>query len=623
MGIINILDENLINKIAAGEVIERPASIVKELIDNSIDAGATEIFTFVESAGKRSLKIIDNGCGMDEDDLFLSIERHATSKIKTSDDLFNIHTRGFRGEALASIAAISHTTIKSRKSDALEGNALIITGGRIKNKTITGMSAGTEIIIENLFFNTPVRKKFLKNDTTEYTHILNTVTNHSLANPEIHFKLYSENQLMYDSPSHSDRMSSILNIYGSSIKDKIIIIKDTVDYLTVEAYLGNPQIARKTRDHQKIFVNGRCIKNSNINAAVYNAFKTLLGIGEHPFYLVFLEVSPNSVDVNIHPTKSEVRFTDARFIQDNLEILFKKALIESGKLAPKIILKSYKIEDLKKPEESQNLQDKPLITILTDTQNPAQPQNIIKNIKTKTINQNNSENIILNQQAFSAVQMPLQITKPAETPAVNTDNETAVISTLNYKIIGQANNMYIIAELDDKIILIDQHAAHERMLYNNFMKMIKSDKPVEAQLLLLPVNIELTQAEKIIINEWLGVLSHIGFELEEFGANSYLIRSVPVFIGKRAEDKRLLLDLIDDIIELGRIKSFDEMLHNLVALMSCKAAIKAGCRLMPSEMKEIVEAVMTDVNVRTCPHGRPTSIDLTFNELEKTFKRKK
>ena len=622
MGVIKILDENLINKIAAGEVIERPASIVRELIDNSLDAGATEIFIFIEHAGKRLIKIIDNGCGMDEDDIFLSIERHATSKLKTADDLFRINTYGFRGEALASIASISRLTIKSRRQEVLEGNSITIIGGQIKSKNIVGMSVGTEICVENLFFNTPVRKKFLKSDSTEFSHILNIITNHSLANPEKHFKLYSENDLVFDSPKTAEKMEAIINVYGNSIKNKIINVSENINEIFVEAYLGVPEIARKTREHQKIFVNGRCIKNNSVSMAVYNSYKTLLGAGEHPFFVIFINVPPDSVDVNIHPSKSEVRFTDAKFIQDNLEIILKKNLRKSPAISPKISLKTYKIENLIEPEPGAN----------------QLPINEIKSSQTSLLNPDLPLN--LKSESVKAYQPPLELkiasspvepTNPVFKEISNTDDFSKndigeikkVSENVNYKIIGQANNLYIIVELNDKIKLIDQHAAHERMLYNKFMLSIKNEKPAEAQLLLLPVNIELTQSEKNVIKNWLGVLSHLGFELEEFGTNSYLIRSVPIFIGKRADDKRMVLDLIDDIISIGSIKSFDEMMHNLVAMMSCKAAVKAGARLMPAEMKEIVEAVLNVSEVSTCPHGRPTSIDLTFVELEKNFKRRK
>nr|HPG30452.1 DNA mismatch repair endonuclease MutL [bacterium] len=528
-----------------------------------------------------------------------------------------------RGEALASVAAVSKTTISSRRRGTLEGNKLVIVGGQMKEKNPAGLSAGTEISVENLFFNTPVRKKFLKTESTEIAHILNTVCNHSIAYPHIHFKLYSDDKLLFESVKHPDRLNSILDIYGHSIGKDLITVKDSFQDMRVEAYLGSPNISRKSRDRQKIFVNNRFIRNSSISAAAYNAYKTLLTIGEHPVFIIFLDISPESVDVNIHPAKSEVRFTDNQRVMFNMENILKKGLMKSPFSAPRVNLKSYTVSELtgnanyKRESESGGInnsgysENKELIINKKITEAENQELGLIKTGINTALSGNIEKSNCIGKE-FSG---------GSELNGIPANFVSGQIP--NYKIIGQSANLYIIIETDAGLKIIDQHAAHERILYNKFMEAVKNKESVEAQLLLMPLNVEVTQAEKIVMREWLPVLNKLGFEMEEFGANSFLIRSMPVFSGIRADDKRILLDLIDDIISFGKLKNFDEMIRHIIATMACRAAIKAGCRLMPSEMKDITEKILTDNTLASCPHGRPTSIDITFDELEKSFKRKK
>ncbi|HPP87551.1 MAG TPA: DNA mismatch repair endonuclease MutL, partial [bacterium] len=547
---------------------------------------------FIENAGKKKIGIIDNGCGLDEEDIFLCIERHATSKIKEAQDLYKITTHGFRGEALASIAAVSKMTIRSKPENANEGIELIIKSGIVKNKNIVGMQTGTEIIVEDLFFNTPVRKKFLKTEATETAHFLNVITNHSLAYPHINFKFYNENKLIFESPKVTSRLEALLNLYGYSIKDDLIVVNKKIEDVNIEAYFGNPKLSRKSRDRQKIFVNNRFIRNTMINAAVYNSYKTLLGVNEHPMYIVFIDLPAEQIDVNIHPTKIEVRFVDNIKIKNILENVFTDALQTSEKINPNIKLKTYSVAELKKEQLS----------------------NIALELEQSSVKKIQNYSLELEQKSDEAQQK-------TENIELAITEKSAENLELNYRIIGQINNLYIIVECDDGIKIIDQHAAHERILYNKFMKIIKSKEKIEAQMLLLPLTIELTQSEKILINQWLDVFEKMGMILEDFGGNTLILRSVPLFIGSRADDKRLLLDLIDDILALGKIHTIDEKLHNIVALMSCKSAIKSGSRLLVSEMQEIVEHILQDKDIKTCPHGRPTFINLSFAELEKTFKR--
>lgn len=621
---INLLDENTSNKIAAGEVVERPSSVVKELVENSIDANSKNITIEIEEGGKTLIKVVDDGDGIHPDDIKKAFLPHATSKIKHSEDIYKISTLGFRGEALPSIASVSKVNIKSRIEIEDFGKELIIEAGEIIGDSECGINKGTTIEVRDIFYNVPARKKFLKTTSRESSIINDIINRIAISNPNISFKLFNNGKKVLQTYGTGNLKDTVRAIYGKNISENLIYFENAEDTITVYGYIGKEEIARGSRNNQTIFVNGRYIKHKTIVAAVENAFKSFSTCNKFPFFILFIEVYPEFVDVNIHPTKAEIKFEDDRLIFkkvfDSVHSALKKDVFDYFELPEENITKpEEKVQKLEFDIEPSTKDEKVYVSLPIDLKN----ERIIDN-----------EPIIIKEERFSkSYDNPKKEIKEQEEScnSLKIREENDVVDTKNNKeleaktpkfppirIIGQFNKTYIIGEYDQTLYLIDQHAAHEKILFEKYLKSIENDDLI-VQPLLLPIIIDLSIDDYCVYQENSEVFKNAGFTLEEFGGNSLSLKEVPYFLGK-TETKSLLISMIDNLREMGSGKT-TEIKYNKIATMACKAAVKGNDELTIDEMIKLVETLRYIDDPFNCPHGRPTIIKMTNYELEKKFRR--
>ena len=566
MGNIVLLDDLTINKIAAGEVIERPANVVKELVENSIDAGAKNIEIEIKKGGKSFIRISDNGKGISKDDMELSVERHATSKIKKVEDLENTYTMGFRGEALASIAAISILTIISKTNESLNGNKLICEGGDIKEFNECASSKGTTITVENLFFNTPVRYKFLKQDSTEFRYIKDMVQKIAMANLDVSIKLINDGKAVFKSNGNGKLEDIIFQLYGKEISQNLVNVNYEEDNIKITGMVGNTLIARDSRKDQIIFLNKRNIRNQLLLNSADEAFKAGIGIGKYGFFILNLEMSANYYDVNVHPTKTEVRFKEEEKIYKILYRALKNAMLNREFLGNNEI-------------------------------------------------DNNKDEYIKSEYNFSTNSFIKEEESKVE------DNQEIINRdfrrNVNYKYLGISFRTFITAEIDNDIYLIDQHAAHERLLYEQIKANYKQTKTNNTQMLLIPDIVNLTNKEIQFIKEHIEFFNNTGFDIELFGDNSVKVMGVPD-ISYKYSSKNIFLDILDEMVnnERSTIKDVEE---RFIATVACKAAVKANMDLKKEEVDWLINDLLILKNPYTCPHGRPTTIKISKEELVKKF----
>lgn len=686
MGHIIVLDENTSNKIAAGEVVEKPASVVKELVENSIDAGATSISVDIKNGGISYIKVTDNGSGMDEDDVEIAFERHATSKIKRAEDLDSISTMGFRGEALASIAAVSSVELQTRAAGNTYGMYVHISGGTLREVRQTGCPVGTTFIIRDLFYNTPARYKFLKKDSTEAGYISDTISRIALGNPEISFKLISGKALLLHTPGNNDVKSAIYSIYGKEIIKELIEVGYQDEKYKITGYIGKPEAARANRNYQSLYINRRYVKSKMVSYAVEQAYTSILMKNKFPFFVLNIELNPLLVDANVSPAKTEVRFAEESYLSRAIYMAVSKALSSDTLFNPvtvptkdREIFKfkgadpkpDYVQEELrynfeqKAPEGIQVQESKSLST------EPASPANSIginmsgqpadKKPVTAALNVNTriSEeqeirsftealkplartditsggrvpaDLLPQVQAAPDDYIPLDVEIPAireetipETPnAGQTASEeipkrkSPELDLTAMKYIGQAFSTYIILQNGEELVLVDQHAAHERIIYEK-LKIKYEEQENTTQLLLEPAVIQFQPLELNEIRGRQEMLNKIGFVFEDFGNNSIIIRGIPYLL-EGCSPKDVFLELADKIFSSLKPVATplaDEIIHTI----ACKAAIKANRKLNDSEVTRLLEELASAGSRYTCPHGRPTVIRLTKYEIEKMFKR--
>ncbi len=697
MGNIVLLDDLTINKIAAGEVIERPASVVKELVENSIDAGATNINIEIKNGGISYIRITDNGKGIMPDDMEMAFERHATSKIRNASDLETVTSMGFRGEALASIAAISKVEMISKTGENEIGYKVNVQAGKIINKEETGCSKGTIITITDLFFNTPVRYKFLKKDFTEAGYIEDVITRIALIHPEIAIKLTSSGKTIIQTSGNGDIKSVVYGIYGKDVADNILEVNYQYEDIKVTGVIGKPVIARSNRGNQIFFVNKRYIKDKTLTSAAEQAFKGLLTIGKYGFLILNIEMSPSKVDVNVHPAKLEVRFQDENTIFKAVYHAIKETLLK-GELVPEdkpveikrqetivtpgeteIKKESIKFSDLlqkmvskkeekevedpfeykanpiaeiysnkygvREEEESYKIQNKQI------TEKTAEEDELSKMdtqvINTQEINERimgkiteldnlkieeNSKNF---EEMYAKTFGNLPKTENKEEPKDETKVKTEELEMTEkismfdnmedktipkYKFIGIAFATYIIIEIDNELYIIDQHAAHERIMYEKIKKNFYSEGEKDSQLMLLPDIINLTHKEMDIAKENIPVFEKAGFMLEQFGENTIKLTGVPN-ICIDLDTKQLFLETLDEINTVARTAK-QEIEEKFIATLACKSAVKANMVLTKDEVDNLMKQLLVLPNPFTCPHGRPTAIHLTKNDIEKKFSRR-
>ncbi|WP_027340256.1 DNA mismatch repair endonuclease MutL [Halonatronum saccharophilum] len=630
MGKVKLLSEEVANKIAAGEVIERPASVVKELVENSIDAGSDRIEIKVKDGGKSLIQIIDNGEGMDEEDARLAFERHATSKVERANDLFALRTLGFRGEALSSIAAISRLTLITKTKSSLSGSKIRIVGGEVEKEESCGAPVGTNISVKDLFFNTPVRYKYLKQTSTEIGHISDIINRLSLAYPNISFSLEHNGRKILETTGNGNLIDVIFNIYGKDLAKEMIEIDYSDDYMSVKGYVSKPKVTRSSRKHQSFFVNGRYVKSYLMSKAVDDAYHTLLTVNRYPIVTLSLKLNPILVDVNVHPTKLEAKFSRTDNVYDLVKIGVRKALGNSD-LVPKLELKN-QVKKKEKLVEQGELELKKKKLSSPKKAKEAKDYSKAKssyrgnydNFKPKDSKEERREKI---EKLFGVnktggkegikVSKVEDINVPKES-IKEEQGEYKEDQELNLIPIGQIHQSYIVAQGLDGMHIIDQHAAHERVMYEQLTKEFKGGK-LRSQELLIPLTLDLTHQEVEVLKERGEELQKVGFSLEEFGGNSYLLRSVPVGLFN-LNNEELIYKCIDSLLEGQEIDGY-KLIEDILITISCKSAIKAGDKLSSQEMNKLIDD-MEKYGVTNCPHGRPVMMHLSKSQLEKEFKRK-
>ncbi|MCR3761270.1 DNA mismatch repair endonuclease MutL [Clostridium felsineum] len=616
---INILSEDTSNKIAAGEVVERPFSVVKELVENSIDAGAKTINIEIENGGRTLIKVLDDGYGIDKDDIEKAFMPHATSKISKIQDIYSISTLGFRGEALPSIASVSKTTLKSRTKENEFGREISISGGSIDYVKDCGTNIGTNIEVRDLFYNVPAREKFLKSTAKEASSISDIINRLALAHTDVSFRLVNNGKRVVTTYSTDNLLDTIRAIYGKKICDNVISFERHTDLVSVHGYVGNAEISRGSRNNQSIFINKRYIKNKLITAAVENAVKSFMMINKFPFFVIFLDIFPEFVDVNVHPTKSEVKFQNERdifkIIFDTVHEGIKNSLKESFKVE-ELEKEEDKLSDLKEEVKVNNYKEE---LIQRDNFNNEIPKvqvqipiDLKSSIKSKSIDE-----IAIENTNFKSVEK--DIIKENSQEKESYDIITSKMPKFpELRIIGQFNNTYILAESFDQLYIIDQHAAHEKILFERYREEIKT-KGVVSQILITPSVVELIPEDFLYYDENKEVFKSAGFIIDYFGDNTVAIKEVPLFLGKPLV-KDLFLEIIDNLKNMGSGETAD-VKYRSIATAACKSAVKAYHELTHDEMKSLVRDLRFAEDPFNCPHGRPTIIKLTVNDFEKKFKR--
>jgi DNA mismatch repair protein MutL len=631
---INLLTENTSNKIAAGEVVERPYSVVKELVENSIDAQAKNVVIEIGEGGQRFIKILDDGIGIYPEDIEKAFLPHATSKISNVEDIYNITTMGFRGEALASIAAVSESLLRSRTSEFAGGREISIGGGVINHIKDVGMNVGTYIEVKNLFYNVPARLKFLKSPIREAAAISDIISRIALANNNVSFKLYNNEKKVLHTYGNSNLNDCIRSIYGKNTCENIIYFENHSDVASVHGYIGNAEISRGSRNSQSIYVNNRYIKNRLITAAVENAFKSFLTINKFPFFIVFIDIFPEFVDVNIHPTKSEIKFRDDReifkLVFDGVHKAIKQSLIKDFSIpidSDYTFAQSPKYEHMDYFESIDNSSNKQDINreveIPIDLKNNHEYNLTMPNEDNN--NDSNGKNILIERNIDSAGKVfdssDVYFIKQNEVVEAKTNSfvsneQTPKLPIL--EVIGQFNKTYIIAQAMGELYIIDQHAAHEKVLFEKYRKDIEQ-RSIVVQMLITPIVVELSSEDYFYYIENEEIFNNTGFVIETFGDNTITVREVPYILGK-LDIKKFFLEILDNLKNLGSGKT-SEVKYQSIAKMACRSAIKANDVLRDVEIKSLLEQIRFLEDPFNCPHGRPTIIKVTLNELEKRFKR--
>ena len=670
--IINILDDLTINKIAAGEVVERPSFVTKELIENSIDASSTQIVIDIVDGGKKQIRITDNGEGIPSSEVDKSFLRHATSKIKKIDDLYDLYSLGFRGEALASIASVSRLEMITKTKDEPLGTKVVLEGGKEVLKEPVGTKNGTTIIIKDLFFNTPVRQKFLKSTHAETINISDLINKLAIGNTNVQFKYINNGKLMLNTPGDNKLISVIRSIYGKEIVENLIEINEEGSFCNINGYIGNNNIYRSNKNLQHIYINNRYVRSKIILDAINEAYKSIIPINKHGVCFLNIDINPAKIDVNIHPTKMEIKFENDKDLYIEIRDLLKKKLLNTA-----LIGKYENYDDKFKVNESKEtyLQEKEAYLQTFNNLNKeneedknlnkATPKNDFselnsfmslsealsrnnkveenkankEKVKDNTITSNNIEKEIKLQsienkkneffidgvvdvsKSFSFDELNSLNEKNDKKAELNQISEENIksenrFSITDFRVVGSILNTYIVLEKNEAMYLLDQHAAHEKVLYEEYMKKFKNHK-IDMQMLLDPIVMEFSNVDMMKIENNMDLFLNFGFEIELFGNNHIMVRGVPTIFGT-PESEKFILQIIDNMEDLS--SSYD-LKGDKFASMACRAAIKANDKIHIIEMKKLLLQMEKCENPFTCPHGRPTIVEISKKEIEKMFKR--
>ena len=587
MGRINVLPVTVVNKIAAGEVIERPASVVKELVENALDAQATFINVEIEDGGRKLIRVTDDGVGMGLDDLALAFQSHATSKLETSNDLEHITTMGFRGEALASIGAVSHAKIMSRPRDSVEGGMVEANGGQLEGPRVQGAPEGTGVEIANLFFNVPARLKFLKQASTEYAHIVDLVSRMALVNPQVAFKLTHNGREPLNVKSTEDRRRRLADLYDKQLADVLLEVDSGDGPVRVNGFVAPPIHCRSNSKMQLTYVNSRFVRDRRINHALASAYEGLLTRGRYPVAFLFIEVDPGEVDVNVHPTKIEVRF-------------------HQGQMVYKTVLNAVR----------EPLRGADLTPVFEAPDRPAPPTSHAMPFS-RPLGQPPRGG---GGTAATPFDRPIRRPAAAEAEVIDRRDETVAVGPeLPKRSAHQYANSYIVEERGDGLAIIDQHALHERIIFDAIRRRLETAK-LESQRMLIPAVVNLDKSEIAALLAEKDTLAELGIEVSEFGVDALSVNSLPTVLGS-SQPEAVLRDFLGELDESGGSPVESRKLA-MAKMIACKAAVKAGDRLTDSEMSSLLEKAALMAERDTCPHGRPTCIFLPFSDLERQFKRK-
>ncbi|MDR3240478.1 MAG: DNA mismatch repair endonuclease MutL [Clostridiales bacterium] len=623
---IQLLDADMINKIAAGEVVERPLSVVKELVENSIDAGASAITIEIKDGGVTQTRVTDNGCGIPQDQTCAAFWQHATSKIAAPDDLTRVMTLGFRGEALASVAAVARVEMITKTAGAILGSRLEVHGSEIAADEEIGCAEGTTVIVRDLFYNVPVRLKFLKKPASEAGAISDIVNKLALGHPEIAFQYISNGTTALRTNGNGDLKTAIFYVYGRETAQKLLPVEARAERYTLTGFLAKPELSRGSRNYQTVFINGRYVKTELLQSAVEDAYKTLVMTGKFPTFVLHLSIEPDLVDVNVHPNKLEVRFRE------------EESLFAWTRAAALAALQDQNLIPTAKPERL-------LFHRAADTKilEPAKTQAALPFHPSPKSAPKTVYTVKENDRVFAPVpeHVPDQIPKPVPTPNHEPPQAdphpsepapSAPAFRAPYRIIGQVFQTYWMAEQNESLYIIDQHAAHERILYEELLKSLKQES-IPSQQLLRPIAVQLSFRERQLLEDNQEMFERFGFEIEDFGGQSAAIRAVP-FLFKNPMKADFLLDILDKLekdsafadsgpIEPGSTEpaGLYQLKLNAIASMACKAAVKANDSLSPEEARALIEKMLSLEHPFTCPHGRPTVIEMTKRDFEKKFKR--
>ncbi|WP_026518944.1 DNA mismatch repair endonuclease MutL [Butyrivibrio sp. FCS006] len=646
MAFINELDKNTIDQIAAGEVVERPASVVKELVENAIDSGATAVTVEIKGGGIDMIRVTDNGSGIEKSQIRKAFKRHATSKLKSIEDLFSIHSLGFRGEALSSIASVAQVDLITKTSDELVGTRYCINGGEEAAFEEIGAPDGTTLIIRNLFYNTPARKKFLKTPQTEGSYIGDVMEHMALDNPTISFHYINNKDDKFSTSGNGDLKEIIYRIYGRDISVSVIPFKAEEDGMVLEGYLGEPAINRSNRNFEIFFVNGRYIKDKVMSKALEEGYKQYLMMHKFPFAILHLRLDPSRVDVNVHPAKMEVRFNNQQQLYDFISRSVDDAL-SKREMIPDALLGETDDEEVKEPVQAdapvaeekpaKSIAPQPFESLRFEKHKISEDTPIFaKGVKAEPIKIEDSNKSAVWTRIFGDSDGSIAEKKEHPSPIIKSDNAVVVekVTQLDlfdekvltkenvkeYEILGQIFGTYWIIAFKDKIFMVDQHAAHEKVNYERMLKRYKSGEML-SQMVNPPVIVALTSAEEELFLRYRQYFEKLGFNIENFGGREYAMRAIPIDLFGCESEKDMFIQILDELSHETGLDRTPDVINYKIASMACKASVKGNTKMSRAEMEALLDELLTLDNPYNCPHGRPTIISMSKYEIDKKFKR--
>lgn len=661
MANIQVLDQITIDKIAAGEVIERPASIIKELVENAIDAGASAVTVEIKEGGISFIRITDNGCGIPKGEVPLAFLRHSTSKIRSVDDLSTVASLGFRGEALSSIAAIAQVELITKTKDEVTGTRYRIEGGAEKSIEDTGAPDGTTFLVHQIFYNTPARRKFLKTPMTEASHVSELMTRLALSHPEVSIQFINNGQEKLHTSGNGKLKDIIYHVFGRDIANNLLETNERIDGIQVQGFIGKPIISRGNRNYENYFINGRYVKSNIIAKAIEDAYKDFTMQHKYPFTALHFTMDGTDLDVNVHPTKMELRFSNQQGVYNFIYNALKQTLSEP-ELIPRVELPEAKEVPVKAEKIVERKQEQPMTPVREERKTPVieeeknldyfmkkmrervtayhqqavevkptpAPSVIQENVNYEGLPASQAAAVkqpVPEQRTVAKEPMPEQAVAPREEKSVVTEKQLDFFeeklltkkAAQEYKIIGQLFETYWLVEFHEQLYIIDQHAAHERVLYEKTLRGMK-DREFTSQYLSPPIILNLSMQEEEALNTHMDIFTNIGFEIEPFGGDSYAIRAVPDNLFSIAK-RELFTEMLDQLVDGIHSSLAPDIVAEKVASMSCKAAVKGNSRLSAAEVETLIGELLELENPYHCPHGRPTIIAMTKRELEKKFKR--